>query len=207
MPVPEPTGCLLLQQSGRFRCNYRYALRSILGVRQRCLNGKLQKSYDWPIGPLLQEFHFDAQPWDSQGRRKQSGHRTVYQSHEHGCVECGTDYDAARRRRSVRKDDYIRDQTNVPGVQNVTFYAVNAMGGRAGASTLASAAKYGGFNDKNRDNTSNFNPTSTTGQTCVYPTGSSLDPGQEDPTTVMQSGTEIEIVSRTRTSVPRRGET
>ncbi|HKY71066.1 MAG TPA: hypothetical protein VJL88_04045 [Nitrospira sp.] len=75
----------------------------------------------------------------------------------------------------------IRDQSTVPGVQNVTFYAVNAMGGRAGASTLASAAMYGGFNDKNRDNTSNFNPTSTTGQTCVYPAGSSLDPGTGGP--------------------------
>lgn len=73
----------------------------------------------------------------------------------------------------------IRDQSNVPGVQNVTFYAVNAMGRAAGAGVLASAAKYGGFNDKNKDNTSNFNPTS--GTTCVYPAGSSLNPGTGGP--------------------------
>jgi hypothetical protein len=47
----------------------------------------------------------------------------------------------------------IRDQINVPGTQHVTFYAVNAMGGAAGAGVLASAAKFGGFDDKNKDNT------------------------------------------------------
>lgn len=73
----------------------------------------------------------------------------------------------------------IRDQSNVPGTQQVTFYAVNAMGRAAGAAVLASAAKYGGFNDKNKDNTSIFNPTS--GTTCIYPAGSSLDPGTGGP--------------------------
>src|SRR5205823_1369950 len=45
----------------------------------------------------------------------------------------------------------VRDQTSgtgvVAGSQFVSFYAVNAMGGSAGATLLASAAKFGGFDN------------------------------------------------------------
>ena len=67
----------------------------------------------------------------------------------------------------------IRNQSNVPGIQNVTFYAVNAMGGAAGAEVLASAAKWGGFDDRNKDNM--LDQTGT--QTCTYPVGSPLGSG------------------------------
>jgi len=67
----------------------------------------------------------------------------------------------------------IRDQSNVPGTQNVTFYAVNAMGGTAGAGVLASAAKFGGFDDKNKDNAIDLSGS----QTCTYPAGSTLGSG------------------------------
>ncbi|MDH5667009.1 MAG: hypothetical protein OEY86_03235 [Nitrospira sp.] len=67
----------------------------------------------------------------------------------------------------------IRNQSNVPGVQNVTFYAVNAMGGAAGAEVLASAAKWGGFDDRNKDNV--LDETGT--QTCTFPVGSPLGSG------------------------------
>jgi type IV pilus assembly protein PilY1 len=57
----------------------------------------------------------------------------------------------------------LREQTNLePSVQSVAFYAVNAMGGRAGATILASGAKYGGFEE--RDATPD-GPDSS-GQTC-----------------------------------------
>jgi type IV pilus assembly protein PilY1 len=67
----------------------------------------------------------------------------------------------------------IRDQSTVSGVQNVTFYAVNAMGRAAGAGVLASAAKFGGFDDKNRDNVIDL----TGSQACTYPVGSPLGSG------------------------------
>ncbi|HEU4504609.1 MAG TPA: hypothetical protein VFR79_07240 [Nitrospira sp.] len=67
----------------------------------------------------------------------------------------------------------VRDQSTVPGVQNVTFYAVNAMGGAAGAGVLASAAKFGGFDDKNKDNDINLAGT----QSCTFPPGSPLGSG------------------------------
>ena len=67
----------------------------------------------------------------------------------------------------------IRDQTTVPGVQNVTFYAVNAMGGSAGAGVLSSASKFGGFDDKNRDNVIDL----TGSQPCTFPVGSPLGTG------------------------------
>ena len=67
----------------------------------------------------------------------------------------------------------IRNQPNMPGIQNVTFYAVNAMGGTAGAAVLASAAKFGGFNDKDKNNVINL----TGSQTCTYPAGSTLGTG------------------------------
>ena len=67
----------------------------------------------------------------------------------------------------------IRNQSNVPGVQNVTFYAVNAMGGAAGAAVLASAAKWGGFEDRNNDNAIDLAGT----QACTYPVGSPLGSG------------------------------
>lgn len=63
--------------------------------------------------------------------------------------------------------------------QYVTLYSVNAMGRKVGATLLASAAKYGGFKDTNNDGTSNFSPTS--GQECIYPTGSNLNPGTAGP--------------------------
>lgn len=75
------------------------------------------------------------------------------------------------------KQHDIRDQTSgsgaVAGKQNVTFYAVNAMGGAAGAQLLASAAKFGGFKDRNNDNAVNLTGT----QDCTYPSGSSLGSG------------------------------
>ncbi len=75
------------------------------------------------------------------------------------------------------KTNDIRDQgapspVGVSGTQNVTFYAVNAMGGAAGAALLSSAAKYGGFEDQNGDNLPDAG-----GQTCTYPAGSSLGTG------------------------------
>ncbi len=60
----------------------------------------------------------------------------------------------------------------VSGTQNVTFYAVNAMGGSAGAGLLASAAKFGGFEDQNADNLPD-----AAGQVCTYPAGSNLGSG------------------------------
>ncbi|HSB45374.1 MAG TPA: hypothetical protein VLD60_10200, partial [Nitrospira sp.] len=70
-------------------------------------------------------------------------------------------------------------RSDLTGSQYVTFYSVNAMGRKVGATLLASAAKYGGFNDQNNDGTSNFNPTS--GQTCNYPATSNLNPGTAGP--------------------------
>jgi type IV pilus assembly protein PilY1 len=82
------------------------------------------------------------------------------------------------------------------GGTRVTFYSVNAMGGKTGAKILASAAKYGGFDDRDKNNTSNFAPTaaqyaadvnSTTGNhlgninPCTYPTGSNLQPSTPGP--------------------------
>ncbi len=58
------------------------------------------------------------------------------------------------------------------GTQNVTFYAVNALGDATGASLLASAAKWGGFEDRNSNNVPE-----ATGQTCTYPAGSNLGTG------------------------------
>src|SRR3989441_149309 len=71
----------------------------------------------------------------------------------------------------------VRDQTCpgascVTGTQTVTFYAVNAMGGSAGSALLASAAKYGGFVDRNN----NQFPDAGT-NTCTFPAGSNLGSG------------------------------
>src|SRR5207244_395406 len=71
----------------------------------------------------------------------------------------------------------VRDQTCpgascVTGTQTVTFYAVNAMGGSAGSALLASAAKYGGFVDRNN----NRFPDAGT-NTCTFPAGSNLGSG------------------------------
>jgi type IV pilus assembly protein PilY1 len=73
-----------------------------------------------------------------------------------------------------RQNDLRGDLT---GTQNVRFYAVNAMGGPTGATLLASAAKYGGFEDRNNDNAVDL----TGSQTCTYPPGSNLDPGTGGP--------------------------
>lgn len=64
-------------------------------------------------------------------------------------------------------------RADLPGIQNVTFYAVNAMGGPVGATLLASAAKYGGFDDRDSNNAVNL----TGSQTCTYPGGSNLGTG------------------------------
>ena len=61
---------------------------------------------------------------------------------------------------------------SLTGDQTVTFYGVNAMGGAAGATLLASAAKYGGFEDQNSDNLPDAG-----GQACTYPAGSNLGTG------------------------------
>jgi len=76
----------------------------------------------------------------------------------------------------------VRDQACpgaacVTGTQRVTFYAVNSMGGPAGAALLASAAKYGGFVDRNSNNFPD-----AAGQTCTYPVGSNLSPTPLVPT-------------------------
>jgi len=71
----------------------------------------------------------------------------------------------------------IRNQASpspvgVAGTQNVSFYAVNSMGGAAGATLLGSAAKYGGFQDRNSNGTVDL-----AGQTCTYPAGSNMGTG------------------------------
>ena len=75
------------------------------------------------------------------------------------------------------KTNDVRDQAlsatgYLSGTQNVTFYAVNAMGGAAGSNVLSSAAEYGGFEDQNGNNVPD-----STGQTCTYPAGSMLGSG------------------------------
>jgi len=67
----------------------------------------------------------------------------------------------------------LRTQSDMPGQQYVSFYAVNAMGGQTGATLLASASKYGGFQDLNGDNAVALAGT----QTCTYPAGSNLGTG------------------------------
>ena len=64
-------------------------------------------------------------------------------------------------------------RSDLTGTQNVRFYGVNAMGGPTGAALLASAAKYGGFEDRNNDNTVDL----TGSQACTYPVGSNLGSG------------------------------
>ncbi len=64
-------------------------------------------------------------------------------------------------------------RSDLGGTQSVSFYAVNAMGGPNGAALLASAAKYGGFDDRNNDNAVDL----TGSQTCTYPAGSKLGSG------------------------------
>lgn len=64
-------------------------------------------------------------------------------------------------------------RSDLTGTQNVTFYAVNAMGGPTGATLLASAAKYGGFEDRDSNNDVNL----TGSQACTYPAGSNLGSG------------------------------
>src|SRR2546422_9089023 len=71
----------------------------------------------------------------------------------------------------------VRDQacpgaSCVTGTQRVTFYAVNSMGGPAGSTLLASAAKYGGFVDRN----GNQFPDAGTNP-CTFPAGSNLGIG------------------------------
>ena len=63
-------------------------------------------------------------------------------------------------------------RSDLSGMQNVTFYAVNAMGGPTGATLLSSAAKFGGFEDRNNNGTPD-----ASGQSCIYPTGSNLGSG------------------------------
>ena len=64
-------------------------------------------------------------------------------------------------------------RSDLTGTQSVSFYAVNAMGGPNGAALLASASKYGGFEDRDSNNAVNL----TGSQTCTYPTGSKLGSG------------------------------
>lgn len=61
---------------------------------------------------------------------------------------------------------------DLANTQKVSFYAVNTLGGAAGAAVLMSAAKYGGFEDRDRDG-----QPSSSGQTCTYPAGSSFGTG------------------------------
>src|SRR5215470_17899700 len=64
-------------------------------------------------------------------------------------------------------------RSDLAGTQYVSFYAVNAMGGPAGATLLSSASKYGGFTDLNGDNAVAL----AGSQTCTYPAGSNLGTG------------------------------
>src|SRR5215472_3274722 len=64
-------------------------------------------------------------------------------------------------------------RSDLAGTQYVSFYAVNAMGGPAGATLLSSAAKYGGFVDLHGTNTIDLSGS----QTCTYPAGSNLGTG------------------------------
>ncbi|HSF67649.1 MAG TPA: hypothetical protein VLA67_09495 [Nitrospiraceae bacterium] len=64
-------------------------------------------------------------------------------------------------------------RSDLGGTQYVSFYAVNAMGGPIGAALLASAAKYGGFDDKDKNNAVNL----AGSQSCTYPSGSNLGTG------------------------------
>ena len=64
-------------------------------------------------------------------------------------------------------------RNDLSGTQSVSFYAVNALGGPNGAALLASAAKYGGFEDRNNDNAVDL----TGSQVCNYPAGSRLGSG------------------------------
>ena len=64
-------------------------------------------------------------------------------------------------------------RSDITGTQNVRFYAINAMGGATGATLLASASMYGGFEDRNGDNAVNL----TGSQACTYPAGSNLGSG------------------------------
>jgi type IV pilus assembly protein PilY1 len=64
-------------------------------------------------------------------------------------------------------------RSDLAGTQNVRFYSVNAMGDPTGAALLASASKYGGFEDRNNDNAVDL----TGSQTCTYPAGSRLGSG------------------------------
>ena len=70
-------------------------------------------------------------------------------------------------------------RSDLTGTQNVRFYGVSAMGGPTGATLLASAAKYGGFEDRNNDNAVDL----TGSQACTYPVGSNLGsgPGTSNP--------------------------
>lgn len=65
-----------------------------------------------------------------------------------------------------KRNDLRSDLVNA---QNVTFYSVNAMGGTAGGTALASASKWGGFEDSDGNTIPN-----ATGQNCIYPPGSVL---------------------------------
>lgn len=70
-------------------------------------------------------------------------------------------------------------RSDLVGNQNVTLYTVNAMGGTAGGPLLASASKYGGFEDNN----SNLLPDSpVVTHTCTYPPVSSIGPGGSSST-------------------------
>jgi type IV pilus assembly protein PilY1 len=64
-------------------------------------------------------------------------------------------------------------RSDLAGTQFVSLYSVNAMGGQAGATLLASAAEYGGFQDLNGDNAIALSGT----QTCTYPASSNLGTG------------------------------
>jgi len=71
----------------------------------------------------------------------------------------------------------VRDQASgttgfLTGTQKVTFYAVNAMGGVNGAAVLSSAAKFGGFEDRNGDGKPDEK-----GQNCTFPATSNLGTG------------------------------
>jgi len=62
-------------------------------------------------------------------------------------------------------------RSDLAKTQHITFYSVNAMGGSAGAALLASASKWGGFEDSN----ANKIPDDTGAKTaCMYPPGSNL---------------------------------
>ena len=168
VPVPKESRALLQQQ--------RFLVDGLQLWRARCGGRSLLFCQHEPIGPLLQKLRVNDQPWKGcRGWRCAGSCNRPLAICSPGPISGwsapATDGD--------RLDDvayYGRThdlRSDLGGTQSVSFYAVNAMGGPNGAALLASAAKYGGFEDRNNDNAVDL----TGSQSCTYPTGSKLGSG------------------------------